>query len=199
MIMNKVRFVGLDVHTETLVVAVAEADGDVHSLGMVPNRPESIRRLVRNLGVVHKYYVRPVGSGRARIPPGQRIAKPVLRRYWFMPRHRPSWSSTVRVVYLSGWSIISVSQSKSKTTIRPLGRVTRTISMSARSGIGEVLQQAFAAAQANVPSGKGSACTLPTSKVMGDMEFLGASSGLREHDLSHCLASAAATLAAHAQ
>jgi len=43
--MNKVRFVGLDVHAETIAVAVAEGDGEVRSLGMIPNRPESIRRV----------------------------------------------------------------------------------------------------------------------------------------------------------
>jgi transposase len=48
--MNKVRFVGLDVHAETIAVAVAEPHGEVRSLGMIPNRADSIRRLVRKLG-----------------------------------------------------------------------------------------------------------------------------------------------------
>ena len=48
--MNKVRFVGLDVHADTIAVAVAEPDGEVRALGTIPNRPDSIRRLVKQLG-----------------------------------------------------------------------------------------------------------------------------------------------------
>jgi transposase len=48
--MSKIRFVGLDVHAETIAVAVAEPDGDVRSLGVIPNRAESIGRLVKKLG-----------------------------------------------------------------------------------------------------------------------------------------------------
>ncbi len=48
--MSKVRFVGLDVHAETIAVAVAEPGGDVRSLGIIPNRPESVRKLIRKLG-----------------------------------------------------------------------------------------------------------------------------------------------------
>jgi transposase len=47
--MSKIRFVGLDVHAETIAVAVAEPNGEVRSLGIIANRPESIRRLVRKL------------------------------------------------------------------------------------------------------------------------------------------------------
>jgi len=48
--MSKVRFVGLDVHAETIAVAIAEPGGEVRSLGIVPNRAESIRKLVKKLG-----------------------------------------------------------------------------------------------------------------------------------------------------
>jgi transposase len=48
--MSKVRFIGLDVHAETIAVAVAEPNGEVRSLGMIPNRGEPIRRLMNKLG-----------------------------------------------------------------------------------------------------------------------------------------------------
>jgi transposase len=48
--MKNIRFVGLDVHAETIAVAVAEPNGEVRSLGTIPNREESIRKLVRKLG-----------------------------------------------------------------------------------------------------------------------------------------------------
>jgi len=47
--MSKVRFVGLDVHAETIAVAVAEAGGEVRSVGVIPNRLESIRKLINKL------------------------------------------------------------------------------------------------------------------------------------------------------
>ena len=48
--MSKVRFLGLDVHADTIAVAVAEPNGDVRTVGVIPNGPESIRKLVRKLG-----------------------------------------------------------------------------------------------------------------------------------------------------
>ena len=49
---EKVRFLGLDVHAETIAVAVAEPDGEVRSLGTIANRSESIRKLIKKLGPV---------------------------------------------------------------------------------------------------------------------------------------------------
>ena len=43
------RFVGLDVHAGTIAVAVAEAGGEVRSLGIIPNREESVSKLVKKL------------------------------------------------------------------------------------------------------------------------------------------------------
>lgn len=51
---NKVRFLGLDVHAETISVAIAEPDGEVRSLGTIANRAESIRKLVKKLGSVEQ-------------------------------------------------------------------------------------------------------------------------------------------------
>ncbi len=47
---EKVRFLGLDVHAETIAVAVAEQDGEVRSLGIIANRAESVRKLIKKLG-----------------------------------------------------------------------------------------------------------------------------------------------------
>jgi transposase len=49
--MLKLRFVGLDVHAETIAVAVAEAGGgEVRSWGTIPNRAEPVRKLIRKIG-----------------------------------------------------------------------------------------------------------------------------------------------------
>jgi transposase len=47
---EKLRFLGLDVHAETIAVAVAEANGEVGSLGMIANREDSIRKFIKKLG-----------------------------------------------------------------------------------------------------------------------------------------------------
>jgi hypothetical protein len=51
---EKVRFLGLDVHAETIAVAVAEPDGEVRSLGTIPNRGDSIRKMIKKLGPAEK-------------------------------------------------------------------------------------------------------------------------------------------------
>ncbi len=48
--MSKVRFIGLDVHADTIAVAVAETGGEVRGVGVIPNKPESVRNLQTVLG-----------------------------------------------------------------------------------------------------------------------------------------------------
>src|SRR5712692_9626249 len=52
--MKRVKFVGLDVHAETIAIAIAEQDGEVRSLGVIPNREDSVRKLVRKLGTMEE-------------------------------------------------------------------------------------------------------------------------------------------------
>ena len=47
---EKLRFLGLDVHAETIAVAVAEPNGEARSLGTIANREDSIRKFIRKLG-----------------------------------------------------------------------------------------------------------------------------------------------------
>ncbi len=47
---DSTRFVGMDVHARTIVIAVADGDG-VRSVGVIPNRPDSLRRIMKRLGV----------------------------------------------------------------------------------------------------------------------------------------------------
>ncbi len=44
---EKLRFLGLGVHAETIAVAIAESDSEVRSLGAIPNRTESIRKMIK--------------------------------------------------------------------------------------------------------------------------------------------------------
>lgn len=44
------RFLGLDVHAETISAALAEGEKKVRSLGQIPNRPEALRKLLAKLG-----------------------------------------------------------------------------------------------------------------------------------------------------
>ncbi len=50
--MKDIRYLGLDVDTEKIAVAVAEPGTDVRSVGTIANSEESLRRLVRKLGPV---------------------------------------------------------------------------------------------------------------------------------------------------
>ena len=47
-----IRYLGLDVHAETIAVAVAEEgrDGEIRSIGTVPNTPDAVRKLIKKLG-----------------------------------------------------------------------------------------------------------------------------------------------------
>ena len=47
---ENLRFLGLDVHAETIAVAVAEPDGEVRSMGTIANREESIRKFIKKVG-----------------------------------------------------------------------------------------------------------------------------------------------------
>ena len=44
LVMSKVRFLRLDVHADTIAVAVAEPTGEVRSVGTIANRLESTRK-----------------------------------------------------------------------------------------------------------------------------------------------------------
>ena len=47
---KSIRYVGLDVHAETIAVAVAETGGEVRSVGTIPNTADAVRRLIKKLG-----------------------------------------------------------------------------------------------------------------------------------------------------
>jgi transposase len=49
-----VRFLGLDVHAETIAIAIAEPDGSVRNIGSIANRAEAIRKMVKKLGAVEQ-------------------------------------------------------------------------------------------------------------------------------------------------
>jgi hypothetical protein len=44
------RYVGLDVHGETITAAVGEGYGKTRSLGQFPNRPEFVRKFIDRVG-----------------------------------------------------------------------------------------------------------------------------------------------------
>lgn len=46
---NAIHYVGLDVHKETIAVAVSDQEGRTTSLGTIPNDPDAVARLMRRL------------------------------------------------------------------------------------------------------------------------------------------------------
>jgi hypothetical protein len=52
---------GLDVHADTIAASVAESDGEVRPLGIIPNRLEAIRKLMAKLGPTKQ--VKPAMAG----------------------------------------------------------------------------------------------------------------------------------------
>src|SRR5512135_158966 len=44
------RYVGMDVHAESIAIAVVEDNGTERELGTIPNRPEAIRKCLKKLG-----------------------------------------------------------------------------------------------------------------------------------------------------
>ena len=47
---REVTILGLDVHAETIAIAVAEPNGEVRSLGTIANREDSVRKFIKKLG-----------------------------------------------------------------------------------------------------------------------------------------------------
>ena len=54
--MKSIVYVGLDVHKDSIAVAIAHegAEGAVESLGTIPNRAEPVGRLMRKLSARHR-------------------------------------------------------------------------------------------------------------------------------------------------
>ena len=97
---EKLRFLGLDVHAETIAVAIAEPDGEVRSLGTIPNRLESVRKLIKKLGPVEKlracYEAGPTGFGLYRLRPPPVVApgwiRTVVGRWQSDPERARAWA-----------------------------------------------------------------------------------------------------------
>lgn len=50
--MSKIKFIGLDVHAQSIAIAVAPSSGEVRFFGVISNRPEAVRKLIHQLGPV---------------------------------------------------------------------------------------------------------------------------------------------------
>lgn len=48
--MNSITFVGLDVHKETITIAIAKTEGFYHEIGTIENEPKAIAKMVKKLG-----------------------------------------------------------------------------------------------------------------------------------------------------
>ena len=102
--MKTVRFVGLDVHAQTIAVAVAEPDGEVRSVGVIPNHPAAVSKLMKKLGKPTQLRVcyeagprrndrcSPPSSRRAQSPRRKRVQASTIqlngsagRETWFLP------------------------------------------------------------------------------------------------------------------
>lgn len=55
--MKDIRYVGLDVDSEKMLVAVAEISGEVRSLGAIPSNAEAVKGLVKRLGPAERLRV----------------------------------------------------------------------------------------------------------------------------------------------
>lgn len=67
----KVRFIGLDVHKQTIVIAVAEQQGEARVVRQIPNDPQRVIKELRKLGKEFElkvcYEAGPLGFGLQRM------------------------------------------------------------------------------------------------------------------------------------
>jgi len=80
--MSRMLHVGLDVHAETIAVAVAESDGTVRELGTIMHRPEAVRKLVGKLGGPAGLRVRMMAQGKSSLFIATTIGRELLGFMW---------------------------------------------------------------------------------------------------------------------